>query len=239
MPLAGLQKMRETFQEGESTEKIRILLVDDHTMFRAGIRVLFEPYRDLQIVGECCGGQEAVRLTRELKPDMLLLDLLLKEGSGMDVLRELREPEAPTKTIMLTACIERNQIVEVIQLGARGIVLKELAFDLLVKAIRCVMTGQYWVDRGRISDLAETLFRVMRDSASPARSAFGMTPRERQIVAAVLSGYTNRGIAQKLSISDQTVKNHLTAIYNKIGVSNRLELALCASKHNLTAGPLA
>ena len=124
MPLAGLQKMRETFQEVESTQKIRILLVDDHTMFRAGIRVLFERYRDMQIVGECCGGQEAVRLTRELKPDILLLDLLLKEGSGMDVLRELREPEAPTKTIMLTACIERNQIVEVIQLGARGIVLK-------------------------------------------------------------------------------------------------------------------
>jgi len=239
MPLAGLQKMRETFQEVESTQKIRILLVDDHTMFRAGIRVLFERYRDMQIVGECCGGQEAVRLTRELKPDILLLDLLLKEGSGMDVLRELREPEAPTKTIILTACIERNQIVEAIQLGARGIVLKELAFALLVKAIRCVMTGQYWVDRGRISDLAETLFKVMRDSASPARSAFGMTPRERQIVAAVLSGYTNRGIAQKLSISDQTVKNHLTAIYNKIGVSNRLELALCASKHNLTDGPLA
>src|SRR5206468_9685943 len=95
------KKMRETFQEVESTQKIRILLVDDHTMFRAGIRVLFERYRDMQIVGECCGGQEAVRLTRELKPDILLLDLLLKEGSGMDVLRELREPEAPTKTIML------------------------------------------------------------------------------------------------------------------------------------------
>src|SRR3989442_13843824 len=85
MPLAGLQKMRETFQEVESTQKIRILLVDDHTMFRAGIRVLFERYGNLQIVGECGGGQEAVRLTRELKPDILLLDLLLKEGSGMDV----------------------------------------------------------------------------------------------------------------------------------------------------------
>src|SRR5437667_10116242 len=105
MPLAGLQKMRETFQEVESTQKIRILLVDDHTMFRAGIRVVFEPYRDLQSVGECCGGQEAVRLTRELNADMLLLDLPLKDGSGMDVLRELRTPDGPAKTVMMTACL--------------------------------------------------------------------------------------------------------------------------------------
>ena len=93
------------------------------------------------------------------------------------------------------------------------------------------MTGQYWVDRGRISDLAETLFKVMRDSASPERSAFGMTPRERQIVAAVLSGYTNRGIAQKLSISDQTVKNHITSILKKLSVNDRTAAVVHALKH--------
>jgi two-component system, NarL family, nitrate/nitrite response regulator NarL len=121
--------------------------------------------------------------------------------------------------------------VEAVQLGARGLVLKEATSELLFKAIRSVMAGEYWVDRGRVSELAEALYTSVREPVTaPAQNSFRMTPRERQIVAAVLSGYSNRDIAQKLSISGQTVKNHLTQIYDKVGVSSRLELALCVSK---------
>ena len=129
---------------------------------------------------------------------------------------------------------EVKHFVEAIRLGARGVVMKEATTELLVKAIHNVMAGEYWVDRGRVADLAHALYDMMRDPApTPAKTMFGMTPREREIVAAVLSGYSNKDIAEKLSISDQTVKNHLTSIFDKVGVSSRLELALCVTKHPL------
>jgi DNA-binding NarL/FixJ family response regulator len=188
----------------------------------------------MKLVGEAADGESAVKLSMRLKPDVVLLDLSIPELSGMEVLKRLGDRQCRSKCILLTASIDRRQIIEGIQLGARGVVMKESTHDLLFKAIRSVMAGEYWVDRGRVSDLAQALYDLMREPvATPEKKAFGMTPRERQIVAAVLSGYSNRDIAQKLSISDQTVKNHLTSIYDKVGVSSRLELALCATKYHL------
>jgi len=212
---------------------IRLLLVDDHAMFRSGVSSLSEKQPDMQIVGEAGDGETAVKLTMQLKPDVLLLDLALPRFPGLQVLKELKERQSPTKTILLTASIDRKQMIEAIQLGARGIVLKEATTDLLFKAIRSVVAGEYWVDRGRVTDLAQTLYTLMHRPETEMKSRFGMTPREQQIVAAVLAGYSNKDIARRLSISDQTVKNHLTSIFDKTGVSSRLELALCATKHQL------
>jgi two-component system nitrate/nitrite response regulator NarL len=212
---------------------IRLVLVDDHAMFRSGVCSLSEKQPDMQIVGEAGDGETAIKLTMKLKPDVLLLDLALPRYPGLQVLKELKERQSRTKTILLTASIDRKQMIEAIQLGARGIVLKEATTDLLFKAIRSVVAGEYWVDRGRVTDLAQTLYALMHRPEAEMKSRFGMTPREQQIVAAVLSGYSNKDIARKLSISDQTVKNHLTSIFDKIGVSSRLELALCATKHQL------
>jgi DNA-binding NarL/FixJ family response regulator len=218
----------------KTTPPIRLLLVDDHAMFRTGLRKLFENQSDMKLVGEAADGESAVKLAMRLKPDIVLLDLSIPELSGMEVLKRLGDRQCRSKCILLTASIDRRQIIQGIQLGARGVVMKESTHDLLFKAIRSVMAGEYWVDRGRVSDLAQALYDLMREPvATPEKRAFGMTPRERQIVAAVLSGYSNRDIAQKLSISDQTVKNHLTSIYDKVGVSSRLELALCATKYHL------
>jgi two-component system nitrate/nitrite response regulator NarL len=153
---------------------------------------------------------------------------------GLEALAELAQAHAPVRTIVLTAAIERAQIVEALQLGARGIVLKESATQLLLKSIHSVMAGEYWVGRESVSDLVSTLRELMAPAAEEARKkTFGLTPRELEVISTIVAGYTNKDIAQKFSISEQTVKHHLTNIFDKLGVSNRLELALFAVNHHL------
>ena len=134
---------------------------------------------------------------------------------------------------MVTAAIDRTEIITALQLGAQGIVLKETASEVLFKAIRAVMGGQYWVGRNRVTDLASTLRDLAASHPQPSRKNFGLTPRELEIVAVILGGFSNGDIATRFSISEKTVKHHLTNIFDKLGVSNRLELALFALHHQL------
>jgi DNA-binding NarL/FixJ family response regulator len=214
--------------------KTRILIADDHPIFRDGLRKLLETEPDFKVIGEASDGQEAVQLAQELKPDVLLLDLAMPRQPGLDALRELASAAAPVRTILLTVAIEKAQLVEALQLGARGVVLKETSTELLLKSIRSVVAGQYWVGREAVTDLV----RVLRDLIPAAgeesrKKAFGLTPRELEIVSAIVLGFTNRDIARKYNISEDTVKHHLTNIFDKVGVSNRLELALFAIEHRL------
>ena len=213
---------------------IRVLIADDHPIFRDGLRKLLESVPGFRVVGEACDGGEAVSLARKLLPDVLLLDLSMPRVPGMEALRELGGASTPVRTILLTAAIEKRQIVEALQLGAKGVVLKESATELLIKSIRCVMAGEYWVGRESVHDLVRTLRELIPAPGEELkRKNFGLTPREKEIVATIVAGYTNKDIAQKFSISEQTVKHHLTNIFDKLGVSNRLELALFAVNHHL------
>jgi DNA-binding NarL/FixJ family response regulator len=215
-------------------QTIRILIADDHPIFRDGLKRLLELEPSFRVVGEASDGVEAVKLTRQLKPDILLLDLAMPRVPGLEALAELASGQVPVRTILLTAAIERTQIVEALQLGARGIVLKESATELLMKSIRSVMAGQYWVGRESVSDLVATLRELMpRGGEEPAARRYGLTPRELEVISTIVAGYTNKDIAEKFSISEQTVKHHLTNIFDKLGVSNRLELALFAVNHRL------
>lgn len=213
---------------------IRVLIADDHPIFRDGLRKLLESEPGFRVVGEASDGGEAVSLARKLLPDVLLLDLSMPRVPGMEALRELGGASTPVRTILLTAAIEKQQIVEALQLGAKGVVLKESATELLMKSIRCVMAGEYWVGRESVHDLVRTLRELIPAPGEELkRKHFGLTPREREIVSTIVAGYTNKDIAQKFSISEQTVKHHLTNIFDKLGVSNRLELALFAVNHHL------
>ncbi len=215
---------------------IDILIADDHPIFRDGLRRLLEAEPGLRVIGEASDGAETVLKARQLKPDILLLDLAMPRMPGLEVLREMSRGASAVRIIILTAAIEKRQIVEALHLGARGVVLKESATQLLMKSIHAVMNGQYWVGHEAISDLVEYL-RERISTGEPQPRKFGVTKRELQIISTVVSGCSNKEIAEKFSLSEDTVKHHLTSIFNKLGVSSRLELALFAINHQLVEKP--
>ena len=213
---------------------IRILIADDHPIFRDGLRRLLEAEKGFQVVGEAADGEEAVKLARQLKLDIVLLDLAMPRVTGLEALRELASSSKPVHIVLLTAAVEREQIVEALQLGARGVVLKESATQLLYKCLRAVMAGGYWVGRDAVSDLVRLLRELTPTPGEEARrTKYGLTPRELEIVGAIVAGYTNKDIAEKFALSEQTVKHHLSSIFDKCGVSNRLELGLFAVNRRL------
>jgi two-component system nitrate/nitrite response regulator NarL len=220
----------------------RIVIADDHPIFRDGLRRLLETEPDLKVIGEACDGAEAVRLAKQLKPDILLLDLAMPRHPGLEALREMSSAsnQPAVRVILLTAAAEKAQIVEALQLGARGVVLKDSATQLLLKAIHTVMAGEYWVGRESVSNLVQYLQTLVKSSGEEARQKkFGLTPRELEIVSAVVAGYSNKETAEYFKISEDTVKHHLSNIFDKLGVSTRLELALFAVNQSLPLKPIA
>jgi two-component system nitrate/nitrite response regulator NarL len=222
----------------KKAQPVRIVIADDHPIFRDGLRRLLEAEPDLKVLGEASDGAEAVRLARQIKPDILLLDLAMPKHPGLEALRDLstgaNSTSTPVRVILLTAAAEKSQIVEALQLGARGVVLKDSATQLLLKAIHTVMSGEYWVGRESVSNLVQYLRTLVQSSSDEARQKkFGLTPRELEIVAAVVAGYSNKEIAEYFKISEDTVKHHLSNIFDKLGVSTRLELALFAVNQSL------
>ena len=216
---------------------IRIVIADDHPIFRDGLRRLLESEGDMRVVGEACDGHEAVKQAVEIKPDILLLDQAMPHHTGLDALRDLSAAAGgagSVRIILLTAAVEKKQIVEALQLGARGVVMKDSATQLLLKSIHAVMAGEYCVGRESVSNLVLYLRNLMQSTTEEAKQRkFGLTPRELEIVSAIVAGYANREIADYFKISEDTVKHHLSNIFDKLGVSTRLELALFAVNQGL------
>ncbi len=204
---------------------IRIAIADDHAIFRDGLRKLLQAEPGFCVVGEAVNGAEAIEVARQLKPDILLLEIAIPRHDGLTVLRELEILSTPTRTLLLVATIGNGQLIEALELGARGVVLKGSATHLLFKGIRTVMTGQYWLGRESVSDVVRALRARQKTMA--------LTPRELQIVAAVVDGCANKDIAQKFRLSEATVKHHLTSVFYKLGVSNRSKLAVFAIENHL------
>jgi DNA-binding NarL/FixJ family response regulator len=217
-----------------------LVIVDDHRMFREALKLLLEGQPALRVIGEGGHGGEAVRLARDLHPDILLLDLVMPVMSGLDALREVSRDAPDVRTVIVADTVGDNDVLEALQHGARGIVMKQSTPELLFKSIRTVMAGQYWVGRERVGEvIARMRDRNAPPASAPRRPTFGLTPREMEIVSAVVEGSSNQDIARQFSISPKTVKHHLTNIFEKVGVTNRLELALFAVRHRCHTGSVA
>jgi len=209
----------------------RILVADDHAIFRDGLRKLLEGAEDVQIIGEACNGVECTKMLAKLKPDILLLDLRMPEKDGLAVLEEVNFDTLGTRVIVLTAAEDDRDVVRAMRLGARGVVLKQSASDLLLKSIRKVADGEIWLDNRMTAEVIDAFKKSAE--AGQRREKPLLSDREKEIVQLVAQGFRNREIGEKLFISEQTVKNHLHNIFDKLGVSDRLELALYAIHHRL------
>jgi two-component system nitrate/nitrite response regulator NarL len=212
---------------------IRIVIADDHPIFRDGLRRLLNADSRFDVIGEAGDGIEAVTQVAKLRPDILLLDLSMPRANGLDALQELSELRLPVRSVLLTAAIDQDDTITALQFGARGVILKESATELLYRCLQAVMADQYWVGRERVHDIVQHLRAATRRADEPPTPAQRLTPRELQIVSAIVEGAGNRDIGQQFGLSEQTVKNHLSHIFDKVGVSNRLELALYAVHHKL------
>ena len=218
----------------ETDGVVRIVIADDHPLFRDGLARLLEADPAFRVVGQAGDGAEAIRIVAELRPDILLLDLSMPTTSGLGVLAAL-PPDSSVHVVVLTAAADEGQVLDALKHGARGILLKEAATPLLYKCIRCVMQGQYWLGRDDIADVVQAM-RVATmhpPDATKRPERFKLTPRELEIVARVAAGESNREIAERLSVREHTVKHHLTNIFDKTGVFSRLELAVFAINHRL------
>jgi DNA-binding NarL/FixJ family response regulator len=216
----------------DPTRKKRVILADDDPLVRAAVSVIFNHHKGFEIVGEAGNGDEAIALAARTSPDVLVLDLNMPLRPGLAALNELRAAVPNMRIILLTVAIERRQIVEALQAGARGIVLKEAARTTLIKAVDSVLKGHFWVDKRPLNDVSALVKELRSESKATAGQA-QLTPREKQVVEYVVEGCTNKDIARTLCTSEQVIKNYLGKIFDKLGVFNRLELALYALDHNL------
>lgn len=206
---------------------ITIILADDHPVVRRGLAQFFADVEDLSVLAECGDGDAAVEAVHHHHPDVLIVDLRMPTG-GLEVLRRLRdEPDAPA-TIILAGDISDDDVVEAMRLGAKGVVLKEMAPTLLVQCIRKVAAGGIWLEKEAIG---RALGKILQ--AADGRPRVTLTPRELEIVRMVAGGLGNREVAERLFISEGTVKTHLHTIYEKVGVKGRMQLAAYARDNHL------
>ncbi|MBX9603788.1 MAG: response regulator transcription factor [Bryobacteraceae bacterium] len=226
----------------DNKKNIRILIADDHPIVRDGLKKLLSLEDDFEIVGEAADGREVLERVQELDPDILLLDLRMPNLDGLSALQSLQQSNKRTRVIVLTASEDKNEFVQAMKLGCSGIVLKQTAPELIVKSIRKVQAGEIWLDSHTTAAVMRQFSTAMEmgggggASSGKVRERSPLSAREREIVALVAQGYKNKEMAEKMFISEQTVKNHLHNIFDKLGVSDRLELALYAIHKGLHLG---
>jgi DNA-binding NarL/FixJ family response regulator len=208
---------------------IRVVLVDDHQIVLHGLQQLFERQDDFTVVASCSDGAAAIAAVAEHEPDVLVLDLRMPNQGGLDVLHALAGKHERCKRVLLTAAIRDDEVMEAVKLGVMGLVLKESSPEVLLECVRAVYQGKQWIER-------ETVTRALRSAIarnSTEKSPDALTPRELEIVRMVSQGLRNKIIAERLSISEGTVKVHLHNIYEKMGVDGRLELVLISQQKGL------
>lgn len=229
--------MDETAGSPSKSELVRIVIAAEQQIFREGLRYLLETRPTLRVVGETGDGTTAATLVRNVAPDILLLLLGVwrpQDAMRLETLERLAAAGTSVHTILLTASVDTPEVKRALQIGARGVVPTDSPPDVLFKSIDSVMAGRYWIGCDHVSSITASL-RQLEGTRRQAK-AFGLTSRELQIVRAVVDGYANKEVAELLGIGENTVKCHLTHIFNKLGASDRVELALFAAYHRLLVG---
>lgn len=216
---------------------IRVLLVDDHEVVRMGIRALVRAQPHLALVGEAANVTQALDLTERTQPDIILLDIDLGQESGLDLLPliQVRAPEA--RVVLLTGMRDAAVHRRAVRQGAVGLVLKDRPLDMVIKAIEKVYEGEVWLDRRLIADVLSATSGDRPTIDAEQRRIAALTDREREVIALLGEGIKNRHIADRLAISEATVRHHLTSVFSKLGVSDRFEMAIFAYRHGLAKLP--
>jgi DNA-binding NarL/FixJ family response regulator len=222
-----------------SGESIKILIIDDHAIVRAGLRMLIESRQNLEVVGETGCGADALASISRARPDIILLDLDLAGEKGLDLIPDLIAASANSRVIILTGMRDSQAHRSAVRAGAMGLVLKDKAAEVLIKAIERVHAGEVWLDRTMTASVLTEMARAAENGKTDPEAAKidSLTDREREIISLVCEGLKNKQIGERLFISELTVRNHLTSILSKLELSDRFELAIYSYRHKLAPVP--
>lgn len=221
---------RDSLERGEADAPIRLVLADEHPVILDGLATLFELEPEFQVVARCRTGAEVLAAVRTHRPDVLILDLRLPGKDGLAIMRELGQESLDARVVLFAESLDEEEVLEAHRLGVRGVVLKEMSSQLLVQCVRKVHAGGQWLENRSVS---RALDMLLRREAAAAQVGGVLTPRQVQILRMVASGLRTKEVADKLAISQGTVKVHLHNVYDKLGVAGRLGLALYAREKGL------
>jgi two-component system, NarL family, response regulator LiaR len=204
--------------------RIRVLLVDDHTVVRRGLRLVFELEDDLEVVGEAADGREALAQVASLRPDVVVMDLLMPGMNGVEATRAIRAAHPEVEVVALTSVLEDRMVVDAVEAGASGYLLKETRPDELFEAVRAAARGEVRLD----PRAQQRLMRELRRPVAPADARAALTEREVEVLQRLAQGATNKSIAQSLGVGEATVKSHVSSLLAKLGLKSRTQAALHA-----------
>lgn len=210
---------------------LRVLLVDDHELVRLGLTTLLQEVPGVTVVGEAGSGKEALQACEALAPDLVLLDIRLPDESGVVTCRKIRQRWPDTQVVMLTSFVNEDLVTEAVLAGAAGYVLKQVGSEELLQAIEAVRRGEAWLAPQATQQVLQKLRRF--EQLADASAFKDLSRRELEVLYLISQGKSNREIAEALFVSEKTVRNHVTSLLNKLGLSNRVELAIYAVRHHI------
>ncbi|GAE89711.1 response regulator [Acetivibrio straminisolvens] len=214
-------------------DKIQVVIADDHAMVREGLKQILELEKDIVVVAQASNGEEAVKLTKEYQPDVILMDINMPGMNGLQAIEKMKAENLAAKIIVLTIHEDKEYLFKTLQMGAEGYVLKDADSTVLVEAIRSVNKGESYIQSNMTKELVNEFNRVTVNEKGK-KPENNLTPREREVLELIAEGLINKEIAKRLFISEKTVKNHVSNIFKKLNVSDRTQAAIYAFKHNIT-----
>ena len=214
-------------------QPIRVLLVDDHTLFRNGIKALLQRHQEFEVVGEAGDGLEGVKRAKSLKPDVVLLDIHMPGVSGKEAVQLIAEEAPGAHVVMLTVSEDAEDLIEAVRAGARGYLLKNIGTDFLLESLRRAARGESVMAAQMTGKLLAGVRAMAKDGPEEAEEKEKLSPREREIVALLARGASNKEIANTLNVAESTVKIHVQNIFKKLNLSSRVQVAVYAVEHGL------